>query len=171
VLATMLVVMVACGGLTARLFIWPSLPPVPDQADAIFILGGPNMRDRDRTALRLAEAGVAPIVVKSTIVDEVIYDNCLRRVPGVEVLCIHPEPFTTRGEARALADLAEERGWDSVIIITTPDHAWRANVRVGRCYDGAVYTVTSHLPRSMWPGQIIYQWAATVKAFTYELSC
>jgi hypothetical protein len=53
---------------------------------------------------------------------------------------------------------------DAIVLVTTPDQAWRARLRTVRCYGGKVYVVTSHLPLLDWPRQIPYQWTATVKA-------
>jgi uncharacterized SAM-binding protein YcdF (DUF218 family) len=39
-----------------------------------------------------------------------------------------------RGEARFIGGVARQYGWKSVIIVTTPDHAWRAALRVSRCW-------------------------------------
>jgi uncharacterized SAM-binding protein YcdF (DUF218 family) len=87
------------------------------------------------------------------------------------VVCFHPEPFTTRGEARAIADMARQNGWSSVILVTTPDQAWRATVRVSRCFDGPVSVATTPLPPYLRPPEIGYQWGATLKAYTFETTC
>jgi hypothetical protein len=57
------------------------------------------------------------------------------------------------------------------VLVTTPDQAWRARLRVTRCFDGEVYVATSPLPPLAWLGQIPYQWAATVKALVFERAC
>jgi hypothetical protein len=93
------------------------------------------------------------------------------RFDGVAVICFHSDPFTTRGEAREVSEMATRYGWHSVILVTTPDQAWRANVRVSRCFGGQVFVATVPLPWYLWPSQIAYQWAATVKAYTFETSC
>ena len=92
-------------------------------------------------------------------------------MPGVTVECFHPDPDTTRGEARYIGQLAAQRHWTSVILVTTPDQAWRARLRVSRCFDGEIYNVTAHLPLRMWFQQIPYQWVASVKALTIERAC
>ena len=157
-------------GMTARLFVWPDLPPLPDRADAIVQLGGPG--DRRALTLELVRQGRAPIAAISVDDQEAGTTWCRRgSLDGVPVVCFHPDPSNTRGEARFLAELARQQGWRSVILVTSPDQAWRANVRVGRCYDGAVAVATTPLPAGRWPQQIVHQWVATAKAFTYELGC
>jgi hypothetical protein len=152
---------------TAHLFIWPTLPPLPARADAITKLGGPG--DRDDAARALARDGRAPMLVRSYAAGEPV--RCLPPAPGVTTVCFHAVPETTRGEARIIGDLAKQYGWRSIILVTTPDQAWRARLRVSRCFDGEVYVSTTPLPVLQWPQQITYQWIATAKALTVETDC
>jgi uncharacterized SAM-binding protein YcdF (DUF218 family) len=166
------VVVVLFCAVTARLFIWPDLPPLPGRADAIIELGGAgDPIERDNAALALAREHRAPVLVQSTVVAEAGTNRCLPPVPDVTIMCVHAEPNTTRGEAHAIAELAEQHQWDSIILVTTPDHAWRARLRVSRCFPGQVYVGTAPLPFLSWFGQIPYQWAATTKALTFERDC
>ncbi len=87
------------------------------------------------------------------------------------LLCFHPDPGTTRGEAQWIGTEGRARGWKSVILVTTPDQAYRARLRVGRCFPGKVYVATSALPWHYWFRQIPYQWGATAKALVWERSC
>jgi hypothetical protein len=155
---------------TARLFVWPSLAAPPDRVDAIIELGGPG--DRDAVTMALAARHVAPVVVQSTVAEDLDPDApCLPPVPGVEIECFHADPATTRGEARYIGERAATSHWRSVILVTTPDHAWRARLRVQRCFAGEVYVVTSPLPTKDWLRQIPYQWAATAKAELAQRDC
>ncbi len=63
---------------------------------------------------------------------------CLQRFEGVRILCLHPEASTTRGEARAFAELAGREGWRSVTVVTSSYHRHRAGLLVGRCFPGTV---------------------------------
>jgi uncharacterized SAM-binding protein YcdF (DUF218 family) len=169
-LAVLAVVLAGISVVTAHLFVWPDLPALPPRADAIVQLGGPG--NRRPVALNLARQGRAPLVAISVSYAEVDKPWCDRgRLRGVPVVCFHSEPFTTRGEARSIAALAEQRGWHSVILVTTPDQASRATLRVRRCFDGKIFVATARLPWYEWPTQILYQWAATAKAYTFETSC
>jgi uncharacterized SAM-binding protein YcdF (DUF218 family) len=165
------VLLLGLGVATDRLFIHPRLAPVPPAVDAIIELGGAGMAGRDSLALELARSGHAPYLVQSTLADAQGTSSCLPAVPDVTVLCFHAEPNTTRGEARWIADEAKRRHWRSVVLVTTPDQAWRARLRTTRCFDGDVYVATSPLPWTDWPRQVPYQWAATAKAVTLERSC
>jgi hypothetical protein len=170
VLAIVAAFVVVLAVVTAHLFVWPDLPKLPAKADAIVQLGGPG--DRRRVALDLARDGVAPLVAISVSDDEAGTSWCADgNLFNVSVLCFHSEPFTTRGEARSIAQMAQQRGWHSVIIVTSTDQATRAELRVSRCYTGRLYVATAHLPTHLWPKQIVYQWGATIKAYTWERTC
>jgi hypothetical protein len=154
--------------LTARLFVWPDLQPVPAHADAIVELAGPGDDNRDQVALALARDHVAPVLVQSTLSGDT---SCLPPIAGVRIVCFHPNPSTTRGEARYIGALAESQHWSSVILVTTRDQAWRAHLRVSRCFSGEIYDATAHLPALDWLRQIPYQWVASIKAVAVQRSC
>jgi uncharacterized SAM-binding protein YcdF (DUF218 family) len=161
----------AFAALTARVFVWPDLPSLPPRASAIVELAGPSDGGRDAVALALASAGRAPVLVQSTTVSDSAADMCLPPVRGVTVMCFHPDPGTTRGEAQDIGRMAATDGWSSVILVTTPDQAWRARLRVTRCFPGPVYVDTTPLPVWEWLTQIPYQWAASIKALAFQTAC
>ena len=161
-------VVVALAAITARVFVWPDLPPLPVAADAIIELAGPNPDGRDAVALELARQNRSPLLIQSTGPGDI---RCLPPVPGVTVECFTPDPDTTRGEARWIGRTAAERHWASVILVTTPDQAWRAHLRVSRCFGGAIFVSTAPLPGPQWFVQIPYQWSASIKALTVERAC
>ena len=171
VMIVLAVVLVGALTLAGRLFVWPSLPPLPQRADAVVQLSGPG--NRRAVALNLVRLGRAPLVAISVSDQERdVAGWCDRgQLRGVPVVCFHPEPFTTRGEARAIAQLAQQHGWHSVILVTTPDQAKRAMLRVSRCFNGKIFVATAGLPWYRYPGQVIYQAAAMAKAYTLETSC
>ncbi|MGI5245288.1 YdcF family protein [Dactylosporangium sp. CA-139066] len=158
-------------GLTARYFVWPSLPAVPPHIDAIVELAGPGDGDRDRLAVQLAQQRRADYLVQSTLQSDAESGRCLPPQAGVVVLCFHPDPETTKGEAESIGRMARQYGWHSIVIVTTADHAWRARLRVTRCFPGPVYVATSHLPPLYWFRQIPYQWAASAKAVFVQKYC
>jgi len=165
-----LVLFLSFAVVTVRLFVRPGLPPVPQHADAIVELGGPGNRDAVTTAL--ARQHRAPLVIQSTVARDVTSPpTCLPAIPHVRVACFHAVPPTTRGEARYIGERAAAEHWHSVILVTTPDHAWRARLRVERCFPGRVYVATSPLPTWDWLRQIPYQWAATAKAELFQRDC
>ena len=68
-----------------------------------------------------------------------------------EVLCPVPDPVTTRGEARAIAGVAAERGWESVVAVTSSYHIARAELLLERCFPGRIQAVgvATELPRPL----------------------
>jgi uncharacterized SAM-binding protein YcdF (DUF218 family) len=168
-LALLVVAALLFSGATVRLFIFPDLPKLPARADAIIELGGPG--NRDGIALAVARQNQAPVLIQSTVIAEAGTDKCLPPVPDVTVLCFHADPGTTRGEARYIGILAAQQGWRSVVLVTSRDHAWRARLRVTRCFHGDVYVKLTPLPLWSWPSQIAYRWAATAKAMLFERKC
>lgn len=168
-LVVLLALAVPFGLVTARLFVWPQLPELPFHADAIVELAGPG--DRDGAAVALAREHRAPVLIQSTVVEEAGTKRCLPPVPDVTIMCFHPDPGTTRGEARYVGALAEQRQWKSVILVTSRDHAWRARLRLSRCFPGEIYVSMTPLPPMAWLWQIPYQWSATAKALLFQTNC
>ena len=96
---------------------------------------------------------------------------CPAPVPGVKLICFHPSPPTTQGEAEFAGRLASRYHWHSVVVVTIAPQDFRARLRLERCFSGQVYVMTSSLPLRSWPYQIAYEWGATIKALTVQRSC
>jgi len=163
--AAALVLLVA--GLTARLFVWPS-SGMPDRVDAILMLNTPS--NPLPVALRLAREHRARYLVVSQGTVASHY-ACPAPVPGVTLICFHPSPATTQGEAEFAGRLARKYHWHSVAVVTITPQAFRARLRLERCFGGQVYVMTGSLPLGSWPYQIAYEWGATIKALTVQRSC
>ncbi len=128
--------------LTGRLLYWPATnPPQPGQADAVLVLSGGG-GEREAAGIRLMQAGVAPVLVVSNGGDPGSRGTelCGRRL-GFRIICITPDPNSTRGEGRAFAKLAEREGWRSVALATSTYHIRRARLHLGRCFKGTIFTV------------------------------
>ena len=78
-LGIIILLFAAMTAMTAHMFIWPDLAPLPDRADAIIELGGPTVRDE--AALRLAGDHRAPVLVQSTVQEEAGTHSCLPPSP------------------------------------------------------------------------------------------
>ena len=145
VLALVLALAVAGGWLLVR-----PAPDPPGQADVLLVLAG-GRGEREAAGARLAQAGAAPVLVFSDggRAGSSSGRLCLQRFEGVRVLCLHAEASTTRGEARAFAELAGREGWRSVTVVTSSYHRHRAGLLVDRCFPGTVHTVGAFPDRAV----------------------
>jgi uncharacterized SAM-binding protein YcdF (DUF218 family) len=166
--AAILAFFLAFCGLSAWLFIFPSMG-MPTGVNAIVVLGGSG--DRLDLGMRLARDGKAPYLVLSLGLPWVPPGICTQHVGPAKVICFHPEPDTTQGEARGASKIAKEHSWTSIVLVSTRDQVWRAHLRFERCYAGRIYSVGSSIPWYDWPHAIVYQWAGTVKAEISQRSC
>jgi uncharacterized SAM-binding protein YcdF (DUF218 family) len=166
--AAVLAVFLAFCALTLRLFVFPARG-LPARVDAIVVLGGSG--DRLDLGLQLAREDRAPYLVLSLGLPWVPPGICQQHVGPAQVICFHPDPDTTQGEAEGASQIAKQHGWQSIALVTTRDQVWRAHLRFERCYPGQIYGVGSAVPWYDWPHEIIYQWAGTYKAEITQRSC
>ena len=150
-------------GLTAGRFLVAAAPPV--SADAIVVLGGgdPN---RAQYAVDLYNEGYAPLVVFSggTLVDlglacssaQLSLEAAQQLGLPEEAALIAPEAQSTYDEAVNLQELAAERGWRSLIVVTDPFHTRRA----GRTFRALLPGVVSHVSAAPNPDQDPARWWA-----------
>ena len=134
-MTTLLVALVVYGA-GAVLFLLREDDPLR-QADAVVVLAGG--RSRLPEALALVRDGAAPVLVvsedpsgKDAARDSVCAGG---KVEGAKLVCRAANPFSTRGEARLVAQLAEERGWNRIAIVTSRYHLFRAERLFERCTD------------------------------------
>lgn len=105
-------------------------------ADAIVVLGGEMNPTRSAHAVRLYEDGRAPVVVFSGGEYKDLGIECssarisLAAAEAIGlpegVAIIAPEAQSTYDEAINLHKMVEERGWDSLVVVTDPFHTRRA---------------------------------------------
>ena len=167
VIIAALVVILLIGAATARLFVWPARG-MPARVDAIVMLN--SVGRPEAVALRLARQHRAAVLVVSQGSVASHY-ACPRPVPGVRLICFHPSPATTQGEAEFAGRLAAQYHWHSVAVVAITPQASRARLRMERCFTGHVYVVTAPLRLSSWPYQVAYEWGATFKALLVERHC
>ncbi len=135
-LTTALLVVLVVYGAGALLFLLRDDDPLRE-ADAVVVLAGGSSRLPE--ALALVRAGAASVLFvsadpsgKDGARDSVCAGG---RVDGAQLVCREAHPFSTRGEARLVAQLAEERGWDRIAIVTSRYHLFRAERLFARCTD------------------------------------
>lgn len=145
----------------------------PPHADAVVILSGDH-GERFPRAVRLLERGVASTLVFNGTIDRAEHDQlCREGWRGREVVCLRPQPDSTRHEARAAARLAKERGWKRLVVVTSTYHVPRTALLFHRCVDGDVWVVGEHpdLPlKNVWQGTL-REWLATGYFLLFKRSC
>jgi len=135
-----LVIAAVAYGVGALLFLGRDDDQLPTRADAIVVLAGNTSRLTE--AIGLAEDGVAPVLVISR--DDTGKDPAREQIcakPGgrpFEVVCRKAVPFSTRGEARLVAGLAQESGWNSLVVVSSRYHLFRAERLFARCTDAGL---------------------------------
>ncbi len=161
------VFLAALAAFTARYVLWPATDE-PGRADAVVVLAG-GLGERLPAGRELVEAGVAPVLAVSHGTE-----GCGERRDGYEIVCFTPEPDRTQGEARAAAALAEERGWDTLVVVTSTYHAARARKLFERCLDGEVRAVGVDPPTRgglPTPRNVAREWVGWGHALVVERGC
>lgn len=89
------------------------------------------------------------------------------------VRCLRPDPDTTLGEARAIAELAADESWDTLLVVTSSYQLSRASLLLGRCFDGQVLTAVAHPEMGWleWGPRIGHEWLAWSRAIVLERAC
>jgi uncharacterized SAM-binding protein YcdF (DUF218 family) len=67
-------------------------------------------------------------------------------------ICILTDPETTAGEARGLAELADEQGWDRMVVVTARFHTARARMLFRQCFGDSVAVVGAARADGRGPG-------------------
>ena len=106
-----------------------------ERADALIVLSDDNFyADRATRAAELFREGKAPVVVASGrrlrptagIAELMEHDLVERGVPREKILRVSHDADNTREEAEALAGMAKEKKWRSVIVVTSNYQTRRA---------------------------------------------
>jgi len=144
-----------------------TVPP----ADAVVLFAGAT--ERLDTAVELMENGSAPSLVIPNGTDIEDAEDLCEGEATFEVICPITDEVTTAGEARAIGRLAGERGWSSLIAVTSVYHVHRATFLLGRCYDGPVDVVTpsQDLGVGEWVDKIPHEWAGFLAAVVLQPAC
>ena len=159
----------------AFLFVWPR-EDHPRRADAIVVLSG-DLKHRLPRGLELARAGVSRVLVVSDGARSKFQparDLCAHPAGrSFEVVCFRPDPYSTRGEARAVQALAIRRGWRSVLVVTSTFHVFRARMIFERCLDdhAHVYVGGVSTPRRKLPIELVSETFKLGLALTLRRGC
>ncbi len=158
-------------GVTLYLFVFPHTDRFT-HADAVVVLSG-GKSDRLPKGLQLVQRGVAPTLVISdgNAADYPEANKLCRGGRPFKVICFRPDPYSTRGEAEAVARLARKHHWRSLVVVTSRYHVFRARILFKRCFKGRLAVVGS------WPSPTNYvvgalqEWPKLIYEETLIRSC
>ncbi len=111
------------------IYVMPRDDQVPAAADVVVVLGGAGP-ERAELGIELAEEHDLDLVLSSSAS---IFGQRQGRTCGEDAVCFEPEPANTAGEAENVARLAEERGWDHVVVATSNFHTSRSRMLFSQC--------------------------------------
>lgn len=163
-----LALVVAWLALCIRFVAHPRIDPV-EHVDAMYVIG--PVETRWPEALARGDEGVAPVVLATRSIDRTTGEaffppDCGEQRNGYIVTCVTPDPYTTRGEARLLAEQVREHGWTHVAVFTSTAHAARARMLMERCVPARVSVWDYPRQRTIggWLWDFAYQSGAWLKA-------
>lgn len=131
----------------------------PAKADAVVVLSGTS--ERLPVGERLVRDGYAPLLVVSRSKHP---GPAEPRVCPKAAICFTAQPYSTRGEARAIARFAATRHWKTVDVVTSQFHIFRARILIRRCYHGGLRMVGA--PEPWW--RLPYDVAKETAKLTYQ---
>ncbi|MFV0257037.1 MAG: YdcF family protein [Acidimicrobiales bacterium] len=128
----------------------PPSPPHPSGDAVISHAGGQGERLDVALGLMDRSAASTLVLLLGSTRSERAAALCGQSEP-YEVVCVDPDPLTTRGEARTVADLARQREWRSLVVVTSDYHLRRAVLADRRCSGLEVVGVPAEpTNRSRW---------------------
>ena len=157
------------------LFVFPpSESSAPAHASVVVVLSGDKRRLPP--ALALVRRGVAPVLAISTVERTrhwpLAERLCSRgRYGGARVVCFDAVPYSTQGEARAIARLVRARRWRSVVVVTSRFHVTRAQLLFDRCVDVPVRVVGVSSPWWRLPEEWAFETGKLFVQLTIRRSC
>ncbi|GAA1358632.1 hypothetical protein GCM10009636_31720 [Arthrobacter koreensis] len=151
-----------------NLFYYPQTAAEPGRADAVVVLAG-AAPERLPVGRELVRDGYAPILALSTTntPGNAVTDTVCTYFAGPAVRCFSPSPLSTRGEARAIARLAADNGWEEIIVVTSTYHLVRAEANISQCSNVRVRMVASEpeLSPGQWLGRFVEETGGVLAAF------
>jgi uncharacterized SAM-binding protein YcdF (DUF218 family) len=90
---------------------------------------------------------------------------------GFSVACFTPDPDSTRGEARKVAELAKKHRWKRVLLVTSRFHVTRARRLFDRCTDVDVDAVGVDYPLTSVPAAVAGEWVKFGLSATVARGC
>lgn len=172
--AVLAVVLAAGGWVAAEGGVAPGEAAAGGEVDAVVALvGSPG---RLAPAERLAARTGATLAISERTPESEHYGVGERRercahADGEGVVCFTAAPYATRGEARAVGELAAERGWDRLAVVTSRYHLRRAGLLVRQCVGDEVEVALVAADGSLWPDKVLREVVALGPAVTVHRAC
>jgi uncharacterized SAM-binding protein YcdF (DUF218 family) len=149
------------------------------KADAILELSIDNFyADRATRAAELYRQGLAPVVVASGvrlrpyagIAELMEHDLIERGVPKEKILRFPQDAENTHQEAEALAKLAAEKNWKSVIVVTSNYHTRRTRYIFRRVFPANISVSVASARDGDFDPQHWFEKRKSVKEFVKEVT-
>jgi uncharacterized SAM-binding protein YcdF (DUF218 family) len=142
----------------------------PVRANAVVVLSG--SKQRLPLGEKLMREHFAPVLVvsRSTKPSRLETAACSGRLP-YKVICFSAQPYSTRGEARAIGQLARRHRWRSIDVVTSHFHVFRARLVIRRCYHGEVHMVGAPQRAVHLPLDVLRESAKLVYQETLQRGC
>jgi hypothetical protein len=121
------------------LFLGTGDDSLPRGADAVVALGGSEQTLP--AAQTLIGGGIAPVLVVSAERNGRDKQRAaLCRKKAENVVCVYGGPLASSGETQAISRLADQRGWDTLILVSPDYSRFRLERAFQRCGDFRIAT-------------------------------
>ena len=159
---------------TYKLFVAPHEDAVR-KSDAVVVIAGWPLRMK--RALELVDQGIAPLLLVSDPHGRWPYGSfsihtCRQKSTDYQVVCFHPDPESTQGEARAVKRIAAQRHLHSIIVVTSYFHVTRARLEMRRCFKGRLAVIgTPWLNAWKRWRYVALEWPKLINAELFDRGC
>lgn len=168
-----LLTLAVAGWVAAERGVQPSQMAASDEVDAVVALAGEPGRLAPAEAVHERTGGTLVISQRTPGSEYYGTGGRQQRCADAEsdaVVCVVSEPYATRGEARAVGELAAARGWQRLVVVTSRYHLRRAGLLVNQCVPDADVTLVA-ADDSLRPDRVLREVAALGAAVTVHRAC
>jgi len=157
---------------------WLVVEDTLENADAIIVLSDDNFyADRATRAAELYRQNLAPAVVASGVrlrpyagISELMTHDLIERgVPKERIVPLPQDADNTREEAEAIKGLVAQKGWKSVIIVTSNYHTRRARYIFHQVFPSNTNIAVASARDADFDPSNWYEHRRAVKRFEHEV--
>lgn len=157
---------VAIGGMVVVYCFPPSGDPT--DADLVYVIGPATPARLDEAEAIIRSTGRDDLLISVSAGDTARFSAAqIFACSEPHVICEHPIPSTTKGEALMLNEYAKTHEVHKAVVLTVTPHVARTRYIFARCspdIDVQVIPVDEHLRLADWVHQFAYQTGAFAKA-------